>query len=1079
MEAALLKSEKRAKVSKADRQFDYSGSQCLKALREDDVRSVLINPNIATIQTDSRFADRVYLLPINVTYVQKVIEKERPDSIMLNFGGQTALNCGVSLDSEGILDKYGITVLGTKIDGIRVTEDRQLFKEAMQKSGVHVLPSAPAYSLSEARKIAKEISFPVIIRVAYTLGGKGGGVAYNEYELEEIVQRGLSLSVVHQVLIEKYVGNWKQIEYELMRDSHGNNAVVCNMENILAMRVHTGDNIVVTPSQTLNNIEYHTLRSAAQRATSQCNIVGECNIQFGLDPSSERYCAIEINARLSRSSALASKATGYPLAYMAAKICLGYSLPELVNRITKVTTACFEPSLDYITLKMPRWDFQKFEHVKRRLGSTMKSVGEVMAIGKNFEEAIQKAIRMCDIDKDGLTSEGDNNEIYSPEEIEKIEQSLLHPEDDIIFTVVRALRAGIAIDRINQLSHIDPWFLLCINNIIKIENQLRKSAFDESLILEAKKTGFSDKQIARCINIDEKQVRSLRDKFGIRPKIKQIDTLAAEWPAKTNYLYMTYNGEGDDVEWDENKRSTIVVGAGPYRIGSSVEFDWATVNMVWSLKENGIKNVCIINCNPETVSTDYDISDRLYFEELTFERVLDIYEREKACGIVTCVGGQTANNLTPKLSKAGVRIVGTKSEDVDRAEDRAKFGKLLDKLNIKQPAWKRFSDITEAKRFAERVGYPVLVRPSYVLSGAAMKVVWAEYQFEQFLTTATSISPEHPVVISKFIQEAAEVEVDAVSGKNGVIIGSIIEHIDNAGIHSGDAIMCIPPWRQDRKTLETIKEYSSKIGEALNIIGPYNIQYLVKNEEVYVIEANVRASRSMPFVSKFIEANLIGLSAKAMTGKDLPDSARDLWLKTTAFGIKVPQFSFMQLEGADIVLGVEMHSTGEVACFGNGFYDSLSKAYLAAGYSLPLSGSALISVGGQKNKFRLRPLISLISSLGFQIMATEHTAEFLESSFVRPVQKVYKISEPDRKPNISRLLFERKIDFIVNIPSTVTIEKYVGMLYDEYLIRRKAVEMGVPVLTTIEGASSFIKTLEWFASSQPTVDYLKPYRILD
>ncbi|HJU85428.1 MAG TPA: carbamoyl-phosphate synthase large subunit, partial [Nitrososphaeraceae archaeon] len=555
MEAALSKSEKRAKVRAADRQFDYSGSQCLKALREDDVRSVLINPNIATIQTDSRFADRVYLLPINVSYVQKVIEKERPDSIMLNFGGQTALNCGVALDSEGILDRYGITVLGTKIDGIRITEDRQLFKEAMQKSGVHVLPSAPAYSLSEARKIAKEISFPVIIRVAYTLGGKGGGVAYNEYELEEIVQRGLSLSVVHQVLIEKYVGNWKQIEYELMRDSHGNNAVVCNMENILAMRVHTGDNIVVTPSQTLNNIEFHKLRSAAQRATSQCNIVGECNIQFGLDPCSERYCAIEINARLSRSSALASKATGYPLAYMATKICLGYALPELVNRITKVTTACFEPSLDYITLKMPRWDFQKFEHVKRRLGSTMKSVGEVMAIGKNFEEAIQKAIRMCDIDKDGLTSEGDNNEIYFPEEIEKIEQSLLHPEDDIIFMVVRALRAGITIDRINQLSHIDAWFLLCINNILKIENQLRKSAFDESLILEAKKIGFSDKQIARCINVDEKQVRSLRDKFGIRPKIKQIDTLAAEWPAKTNYLYMTYNGEGDDVELDENQRS--------------------------------------------------------------------------------------------------------------------------------------------------------------------------------------------------------------------------------------------------------------------------------------------------------------------------------------------------------------------------------------------------------------------------------------------------------------------------------------------------------------------------------------------
>ncbi|MGB7558105.1 MAG: carbamoyl-phosphate synthase (glutamine-hydrolyzing) large subunit [Nitrososphaeraceae archaeon] len=1078
LEAARLRSEKRAKVIKSDRQFDYSGSQCLKALREDNVRSVLINPNIATIQTDSRFADRVYILPINAMYVQKVIEKERPDSIMLSFGGQTALNCGVSLEGEGILGKYGIRVLGTQIDSIRITEDRKLFKEAMQKSDVPVLPSAPAYSLTEAREIAKEIGFPVIIRVAYTLGGKGGGVAYNEYELEEIVQRGLTLSVVRQVLVEKYVGSWKQIEYEIMRDSHGNNAVVCNMENVLAMRVHTGDNIVVTPSQTLNNIEYHKLRSAAQRAASQCNIIGECNIQFGLDPTSEKYCAIEINARLSRSSALASKATGYPLAYMAAKIGLGYALPELVNTITKVTTACFEPSLDYITLKMPRWDFQKFERVKRRLGSTMKSVGEVMAIGRNFEEVIQKAIRMCDIDKDGLTSCLDNNEIYPPDEIEKIEQSLLQPDDEIMFTVVRALRAGIDIHRINQLSHIDPWFLLCINNIVKMENRLRTEAFDESLILEAKKTGFSDKQIASCMNIAEMQVRSLRDKFGIRPVIKQIDTLAAEWPAKTNYLYMTYDGEGDDVEFDKVEKSTIVLGAGPYRIGSSVEFDWATVNMVWSLKENGVENVSVINCNPETVSTDYDVSDRLYFEELTFERVLDIYEREKACGIVTCVGGQVANNLTPKLSKAKVKIVGTSSEDVDRAEDRVKFGKLLDTLNIKQPAWKRFSDVTEAKKFAKRVGYPVLVRPSYVLSGAAMKVVWAEHQFEQFLTTATSISTEHPVVISKFIQDAAEVEVDAVSGKKTVIIGSIIEHIDNAGIHSGDAIMCIPPWRQDRKTLETIKEYSFKIGQALNIEGPYNIQYLVKNEEVFVIEANVRASRSMPFVSKFIEANLIGLSARAMMGRDLPDSAKDLWWKTTGFGIKVPQFSFMQLEGADIVLGVEMHSTGEVACFGNSFYDALSKAYLAAGYSLPQAGSALISVGGQKNKVRLRYLISLISSLGYQIMATEHTAEFLESSLVRPVQKVYKISEPDRKPNIADLLFERKIDFIINIPSTSTIEKYVGMLYDEYLIRRKAVEMGVPVLTTIEGATSFAKTLEWLASSQPTIDYLKPYKRL-
>lgn len=1039
------------------------------------MKSVLINPNIATIQTDSRFAEKVYLLPITITYVENVIEEERPDSIMLSFGGQTALNCGVALETTGILSKYGINVLGTQIDGIKVTEDRQLFKEAMEKSHVSVLPSAPAYSLSEALKIAQEISYPVIVRVAYTLGGKGGGVAYNEYELGEIVQRGLSHSVVHQVLIERYVGNWKQIEYELMRDHLGNSVVICNMENILAMRVHTGDNIVVAPSQTLNNIEYHTLRSAAQRAISYCNIIGECNIQFGLHPFSEEYCAIEINARLSRSSALASKATGYPLAYMAAKIGLGYSLPELINRITKVTTACFEPSLDYITLKMPRWDFQKFEQVKRRLGSTMKSVGEVMAIGRNFEEVIQKAIRMCEIDKDGLVCNGNDLEVHSAEEIEKIEQALLYPDDDVIFTVVRALSAGISIKRINQLSHIDPWFLLRINNIIHMKQKLSTSDFDESLIKEAKKIGYSDKQIARCMNIDEKQIRILRGKFGIKPIIKQIDTLAAEWPAKTNYLYMTYNGDDDDIHIEDDQRSIIVVGAGPYRIGSSVEFDWGTVNMVWGLKENGVKNVSVINCNPETVSTDYDISDRLYFEELTFERVLDIYEKENASGIVTCVGGQTANNLTPKLSKNGVVIVGTSSENVDRAEDRAKFGRLLDSLNIKQPAWKKFTEITEAKRFAETVGYPVLVRPSYVLSGAAMKVVWADHQFEQFLMNATRISAEHPVVISKFLQEAAEVEVDAVAGGPEVIIGSIIEHIDNAGIHSGDAIMCIPPWRLDRKTIETIKEYSIRIGNALNIVGPFNIQYLIKNEEVSVIEANVRASRSMPFVSKFIGVNLMDLAAKAMTGKDLPDSTKDLWLKTTNFGIKVPQFSFMQLEGADIVLGVEMQSTGEVACFGKSFYDALSKAYLAAGYSLPLSGSALITVGGHKNKTRLLPLISLICSLGYHIMATEHTAEFLENNLFKNVNRVYKISEPERKPNISDLLYERKIDFIINIPSTSTIEKYVGMLYDEYMIRRKAVEIGVPVLTTIEGSSSFINTLKWLRSGTPTLESLRNY----
>jgi carbamoyl-phosphate synthase large subunit len=1023
----------------------------------------------------------VYPIPINTSYVERVIEMERPDSIMLGFGGQTALNCGVSLHEQGILQKYGIMVLGTSISGITTTEDRQLFKEAMINSDVPVLQSFAVNSLQEAFKAAKEIGYPVIIRVAFTLGGRGGGVAYNEYELQEIVQRGLNLSMVHQVLIERYVGHWKQIEYEVMRDYKSNSVVVCNMENVLAMRVHTGDNIVIAPSQTLNNYEYHMLRSAAIRAAGYCSIVGECNIQFALDPASEQYTAIEINARLSRSSALASKATGYPLAYMAAKIALGYSLPELINKITKATTACFEPSLDYVVLKMPRWDFSKFELVKRKLGSTMKSVGEVMAIGRTFEEVIQKATRMCDIGKDGLVANANLLSQPTPEDIERIELALIHPTDEIIFAVIEAIKAGLTIERINQLSAIDPWFLLKIKNIVDMEDILRKSnSFDEQLIRKAKKMGFSDKQLARCLNLNEMQVRNLRRKFSIRPVIKQIDTLAAEWPAKTNYLYLTYGGHTDDVRVKDNTKSKMVVlGAGPYRIGSSVEFDWATVNTVWGLKENGVKEISVINCNPETVSTDYDICDRLYFEELTLERVLDICEKETPTGVVTCVGGQTANNLTLKLAKNGINIIGTSSENVDRAEDRAKFGQLLDLLEIKQPAWRKFTSLAEAKEFADTVGYPVLVRPSYVLSGAAMKVVWGEQQLEGFLTDATNVSPDHPVVISKFLQDAAEVEVDAVSDSNEVIIGSVIEHIDNAGVHSGDAMMSIPPWRLDRKTLDTITDYSVRIGKALNVKGPFNIQFLIKDEEVLVIEANVRASRSMPFVSKFVGYNIISLAAKAMTGKRLPPGAKDLWLKTTGFGIKVPQFSFMQLEGSDVVLGVEMQSTGEVACFGNSFYDALSKAYMAAGYSLPLSGSALITVGGQKNKEKLLPIISLTTSMKYRIMATEHTAEFIQNNNFKDIQLVYKISEPDRKPNIADLLYERKINFIINIPATSTIEKYVGMLYDEYQIRRKAVEMGIPVLTTFEAASSFIRTLQWLRDNIPTVMPLKSYLKLE
>ena len=999
---------------------------------------------------------------------------------MLSFGGQTALNCGTMLFKEGILNKYGIHVLGTPIEGIERTEDRQLFKEAMQKCNVPVLSSSPSYSVEESISVAKNIGYPVIVRVAYTLGGKGGGVAHNEYELQEIVQRGIALSMSKQVLIEKYVGSWKQIEYEVMRDQKGNNIIVCNMENILAMKVHTGDNIVVAPSQTLNNYEYHMLRSAAMRATSECGIIGECNIQFGLEPSSEDYCAIEINARLSRSSALASKATGYPLAYMAAKLGLGYTLDELINKVTKKTTALFEPSLDYIVVKLPRWDFNKFENVNTRLGTTMKSVGEVMAIGRTFEEAIQKAVRMCDTGKIGIVGNYRLEE-KAIQELENIEYSLLNPNDNILSDVVKAIYFGMTIDRINELSSIDPWFLIKIKNIIEMEKKFNNSSnnFNENIIREAKRLGFSDKQLAHYLNLDEYQVRHIRKTFGIEPVIKQIDTLAAESPAQTNYLYLTYGGEYDDIKIKNKGKNAIVLGAGPYRIGSSVEFDWGTVNMVMGLKNNGINEVSIINCNPETVSTDFDVSDRLYFEEITLERVLDIYEKEKSDGIITCVGGQTANNLTQSLAKNGAKIIGTASYDVDRAEDREKFSKLLDSLKISQPPWKKFTNLNEAKSFSESVQYPVLVRPSYVLSGAAMKVVWDDKQLEKFIENATIVSPDHPIVISKFFQDASEVEVDGVGSKDKIIIGSVIEHIDNAGIHSGDAMMCIPPWRLTRNIMDTIADYSNKIVRALNVLGPFNIQFLVKNEEVLVIEANIRASRSMPFVSKYVGINLIDLAAKAMLNKPLPNFNEELWLKSSGFAIKVPQFSFMQLEGADIVLGVEMQSTGEVACFGTSFYDALSKSYIAAGYSLPKKGTSLITIGGQKNKEKLLPVISLMTSMDYKIMATEHTADFLEINGIKEIQRVYKINEPERKPNIIDLLYQHKIDFIINIPSTATKEKYLDMLNDEYYIRRKAVEMGIPVMTTFEASSSFIKTLQWLQTNSPTIEPLKKYLKLD
>ncbi len=1056
-------------------EFDYSGSQCLKAIHEDGIKSVLINPNIATIQTDTRFADQVYLLPVNPQYVESIIEKERPDGIMLAYGGQTALNCGVNLEESGILQKYDVKVLGTQVQGIKNTEDRQLFKDQMTEAGVPVLKSKTVTNFDDAKKAAEELRYPVIVRVAYTLGGRGGGIAHNEIELHEIVERGFNASLVGQVLIEEYIGHWKQIEYEVMQDYDGNNVIVCNMENVLSMKVHTGDNIVVAPSQTINNHEYHMLRSAALRATKHVGIVGECNIQYALDADSDRYVAIEINPRLSRSSALASKATGYPLAYMSAKIGLGYSLPELVNRITKSTTACFEPSLDYIVCKHPRWDFSKFDQVNRKLGVTMKSVGEVMAVGRTFEESLQKAIRMLDIGNDGLVLNRTNGKKYDEEEIE---EKLSHHDDEILYNVAIALKMGIPADRIYKLSSIDPWFIQKIQNIVDAETKLKESELDKSLMWEVKKLGFSDKQLARVKEKTPDEVRDLRKKLGVIPSVKQIDTLAAEWPAVTNYLYLTYGGHSNDIDIPKDEHGIIVVGAGPYRIGSSVEFDWGTVNMVWGLQENGEKNVSVVNCNPETVSTDYDICTRLYFEELTQERLLDITDFENPKGVITCVGGQTANNLTPGLAERGVNIMGTSAHDVDRAEDRSKFSAELDKLHIGQPRWQAFSKLNEARSFAHEVGFPVIVRPSYVLSGAAMKVVWTQEELKTYVKEATDVSPDHPVVISKFMLNSLEVDVDGVSNGKEVIIGAIVEHIDSAGVHSGDAMMCIPPWRLSNKTIETITDYTKRIALTFNVKGPFNLQFLVHDDHVYVIELNIRASRSMPFVSKLVKMNLISLASRAILNKPFPKIPENKWQKIHNYGIKVPQFSFMQLDGADIALGVEMQSTGEAACFGNSFYDALSKGLISVGYNLPQTGTALVTVGGTQNKEKLLSSIAKLKQLGFKILATEHTAEFFEEK-LGDIEIVHKISEPERKPNIADLLYERKIDFIINIPSTSTIEKYVGMLEDEYQIRRKSIELGLPVLTTLELADSFVKTLEWLKDNKTSTDPIEPYDKLE
>jgi carbamoyl-phosphate synthase large subunit len=1047
-------------------EFDYSGSQALKAVREEGIQTVLVNPNVATIQTDTRMADKVYFLPVTADYVEQVIKQEHPDSILLSFGGQTALNCGIELEKREILSKNHVRVLGTPPRGIELTEDRDLFKSTMLDHGIDCPTSEAVYSEEQARIVADRIGYPVIVRVAFTLGGRGGGVAFNEYELDTIVEKGLANSIVHQVLIEEYVGSWKQIEYEVMRDASDNCITICNMENVLSMRVHTGDNTVVAPSQTITNQEYHSLRELSIRAARAVGIIGECNIQFALDTKSNKYFAIEINARLSRSSALASKATGYPIAYVAAKIALGYSLSELTNKVTGVTSACFEPALDYIVVKMPRFDFRKFERVRRELGSQMKSVGEVMAIGRTFEEAIQKAIRMLDVGRDGILD-------YKPMgSSELLENALVHPTDVIFFNVAEALASGYSIDEVNRLTWIDRWFLSKIKNIVDLDAELAGiigsgKIPDERLLLRSKELGFSDSWLGKRLGRSESEVRKLRLENRIVPHIKQVDSLAAEWPAKTNYLYTTYDGRTDNVtpQKDEGEK-IMVLGAGCYRIGSSVEFDWCTMNMVWALQRRGYK-VIVQNCNPETVSTDYDMSDRLYFEELTLERVLDIHEKEHPVGIVCCVGGQTANNLIPKLASYGVKILGTSAENLDRAEDRAKFSALLDDLGISQPRWIEVTSEETAVEFAQQ-NFPVILRPSYVLSGAAMRVIWSEKQMESFLREASDVSPDYPLVISKFIQNAKEAEVDAVSDGSNVLIGAILEHVEKAGIHSGDATMRIPADGLSSEAQAKIVEYTKRIAKGLNIIGPFNVQYIVKGSEVLVIECNLRASRSMPFVSKMTGVNILDASAEAILGHTIEAflAPRPHSFKV---GVKVPQFSFMQLEGADPILGVEMQSTGEVACFGENFFDAFCKALAASGYKIPMKGNVLISVGGTELKRRTLNSVRKLVEMGYGIFATEHTAEFLTKHGLENVTVLYKMMEKDRTPNISEYLAERKIDLIINIPSSIALEKFADMQEDDYKIRRKAVELGIPVLTNIENIDVFIKGLAWLRTKEITI----------
>ena len=1032
-------------------EFDYSGSQALKALREEGMETVLINPNIATVQTSEGVADQIYYLPVQPYFVERVIEKERPDGILLSFGGQTALNCGVELYESGVLDKYNVKVMGTPVRAIMDTEDRELFVEKLNEIGVKTIKSEACENMEEARKAAHDLGYPVIIRAAYALGGLGSGFADNDEELNTICEKAFAFSP--QVLVEKSLKGWKEIEYEVVRDRYDNCITVCNMENFDPLGIHTGESIVIAPSQTLTNSEFQKLRALSIKIVRHVGIVGECNVQFAFDPFSEDYRVIEVNARLSRSSALASKATGYPLAFVAAKLGMGYGLFELKNSVTKTTSAFFEPALDYVVCKIPRWDLSKFRGVDKELGSSMKSVGEVMAIGRNFEEAIQKGLRMIGQGMHGFV---ENKEL----EIEDIDAALREPTDKRVFVISKAMHKGYTIDQIHDLTKIDKWFLAKLKHIIDIDEELKKTnvnTLDAKLLREAKIYGFTDFQIARAIGLEKEMpnmhqamlvVRNLRKNYGILPVVKQIDTLAAEYPAQTNYLYATYSGVASDITFSNDKRSIIVLGSGAYRIGSSVEFDWCSVQALNTIREQGYRSI-MINYNPETVSTDYDMCDRLYFDELTFERVLDIIEAENPHGVIVSTGGQIPNNLAVHLAEQHVPLLGTSAKDIDNAEDRAKFSAMLTRNGINQPEWSALTSMDDISQFVDRVGFPVLVRPSYVLSGAAMNVCSNKEELERFLKLAANVSEDHPVVVSKFIEHAKEIEMDAVAKDGEILAYAISEHIEFAGVHSGDSTIQSPPQELYTGPFRRSKRVSRQIAKELHISGPFNIQFMARENDIMVIECNLRASRSFPFVSKVLKLNFIDLATKVMLGIPVEKPNKNLF-DLDYVGIKASQFSFNRLQKADPVLGVDMSSTGEVGCLGDDTNQALLKSMLSVGLRIP-KRTVLLSTGGAKQTAEMLDAAKMLIQHGYELYATGGTSKYLKDNGVDNTM-VYWPSDEGKEPQALTLLHEKKIDMVVNIPKDLTSHE----LTNGYKIRRAAIDLNVPLITNSRLASAFI-----------------------